>query len=177
MGFKLSGKAKEVIAVVAPTLGAALGGPLGGLAGQIIGGIVGGNDPKALEEALLTQKPETLLALRKAEQEFKLRLKELEIEEDKLVFGDRSNARELAKLDMTPHKTISALFIGGYFLIFVAIASGTIVPDESQLENVRTLLTMLGTSIPMILAFWFGSNSGSKEKTALLFQSKPADSN
>lgn len=175
MAFHLSEKAKDVIKVVAPTLGVALGGPLGGLAGQILGGLVSGDDPKALEEAVLTQKPETLLALRKAEQDFKLKLKELDIEEDKLVIADRTNARELAKVDMSPHKLISALFIGGYFLIFAAVAAGVVVPDESQQENVKTLLTMLATSIPMILAFWFGSTAGGMSKNAMLYQSKPAD--
>jgi hypothetical protein len=173
MGLKLSDKVKKTISVVAPTLGAALGGPLGGLAGQILSGLVGGEDPKALEEAILTQKPETLLALKQAENDFKVKLRELEIEEDKLVFNDRGNARDLAKVDMGPHKLLSLTFIGGYFVIFASLASGIIEPPESQQENVRTLMTMLATSIPMILAFWFGSTSGSAQKTFMLHQSKP----
>jgi hypothetical protein len=168
MGFKLGNKAKEVIAVVAPTLGAALGGPLGGLAGQILGGIVSGNDPKALEESILTQKPETLIALRKAEQEFKVKLRELDIEEDKLVFNDRANARDLAKADMGPHKVLSLVFIGGYFLILAAFFVGKIEIDPAMREPFLILLGVITANVPSIMQFWFGTSSGSQRKTDIL---------
>ena len=94
MKINLSDKAKNVIKVVAPTLGAALGGPLGGLAGQILGGLVGGDAAK-LEDALLTQKPETLLALRQAEQSFTLKLEELGVERERISMADRASARDM----------------------------------------------------------------------------------
>jgi hypothetical protein len=170
MAFKISDKAKDVIKVIAPTLGAALGGPLGGLAGQILGGLVAGNDPKALEESLLTQKPETLIALRKAEQDFKVKLKELDIEEDKLVYQDRSNARELAKTDMGPHKVLSLVFIGGYFMILAAFFVGKIEINASVMQPFLILIGVLTANIPSIMQFWFGTSSGSQRKTDLLVE-------
>jgi hypothetical protein len=168
MGLKLSDKVKKTISVVAPTLGAALGGPLGGLAGQILGGLVGGEDPKALEEAILTQKPETLLALKQAENDFKVKLRELEIEEDKLVFNDRGNARDLAKVDMGPHKMLSLIFIGGYFIILAAFFVGKIEVAQEMREPFLILLGVITANVPAIMQFWFGTSSGSQRKTDIL---------
>lgn len=168
MAFKLSEKAKQVISVVAPTLGAALGGPLGGLAGQVLGGLVNGDDPKALEESILTQKPETLLALKKAEQDFKVKLRELDIEEDKLVYNDRANARDLAKADMGPHKVLSLVFIGGYFMILAAFFVGQVEINETLREPFLILLGVITANVPSIMQFWFGTSSGSQRKTDLL---------
>jgi hypothetical protein len=174
MSLRLNDKVRDAIKIIAPTLGAALGGPLGGLAGQVLGGLVGG-DSASVEQAILEQKPETLLALKKAEQEFKVRLKELEIEEDKLVYTDRSNARDLAKVDMGPHKVLSLVFIGGYFIILAAFFVGKIEISASVMQPFLILIGVLTANIPSIMQFWFGTSSGSQRKTDLLYQSKPAD--
>ena len=175
MKLKLSDKAKDVIKVIAPTLGTALGGPLGGLAGQILGGLVGGGSNKDLEDALLTQAPETMLALRKAEQEFQTKLAELGVEEDRIAMADRVSARELAKVNMKPQMWLSGLFIGGYFAVFLAVATGAIEPAPGQQRTIDLLLGMLATGIPMVMAFWFGSTAGSQAKSAMLANSRPDD--
>lgn len=169
MALKLNEKVRDAIKVIAPTLGTALGGPLGGLAGQVLGGLLGG-DSKAVEQAILEQKPETLLALKKAEQDFKVRLKELEIEEDKLVFTDRANARDLAKVDMGPHKLLSLVFIGGYFIILAAFFVGKLEIDTSMREPFLVLLGVITANVPSIMQFWFGTSSGSQRKTDLLVE-------
>ncbi len=169
MGFKLSGKAKDVIKVVAPTLGAALGGPLGGLAGQILGGIVSGSQAN-LEEALLTQKPETLLALKQADNDFKLKLREMDINEEEVFAADRASARELAKVDMGPHKILSLLFIGGYFIIMAAFFVGKVDVDPTLKEPFLILIGVITANVPSIMQFWFGTSSGSQRKTDLLVE-------
>jgi len=169
MALKLNEKVRDAVKVIAPTLGAALGGPLGGLAGQILGGLLGG-DSKAVEQAILEQKPETLLALKKAENDFKVRLKELDIEEDKLVFNDRANARDLAKVDMGPHKLLSLVFIGGYFIILAAFFVGKVEIDSSLREPFLILLGVITANVPSIMQFWFGTSSGSQRKTDLLIE-------
>ena len=166
--FKFSDKAKEVISAVAPTLGKALGGPLGGLAGNMIAAAIGGGDQKAAEDALLAQSPETLLALRKSEQEFAVRMRELGIEESKLAYDDVKDARAMARLNMLPQIVIASTFIGGYFLVLLALLFGTLEVSESAKNIVDTMLLVLGGAIPMILQFFFGSSVGSREKTALL---------
>lgn len=176
MKFKISDKAKSVITTVAPTLGAALGGPLGALAGNVLAAAVGGNNAAAVEEALLTQKPETLLALRKAEQEFQLKLAELDVDLERLAVTDRGSARDLAKINMRPQLWISALFLGGYFGVLIMRMAGVLEPDASDKEIINTLMSVLTTGVPLILMFWFGSTAGSAVKSSLLAQSKPADS-
>ena len=84
MKLKLSDKAIATIKAVAPGLAAALGGPLAGAAAGALVSALGG-DEKAAEAALLTQDPATLLALRKAEQEFAVRMRELDIEPERLA--------------------------------------------------------------------------------------------
>lgn len=174
MKLKLSDKARDVIQVVAPTLGTALGGPLGGLAGQILGSLVGG-DSKKLEDALLTQAPETMLALRKAEQEFQLKLAELGIEEERIAMADRVSARDMAKVNMKPQLWISALFLGGYFGVLILRMIGVLEPDAQDKEIINTLMSVLTTGVPLILMFWFGSTAGSAVKSQLLAESKPAN--
>lgn len=169
--LKISDKAKGVIGAIAPTLGAALGGPLGALAGNVISAALGGKD---VEQALIEQKPETLLALRKAEQDFVVKLEELGVERERIGMADRASARDLAKLDMRPQMLISATFLGGYFLILGLRMAGVFESQEDRV--VDNLLTALTYGVPLILAFWFGSTAGSATKSALLAASKPADS-
>jgi hypothetical protein len=166
--LRISDKAKNVISAIAPTLGAALGGPLGGLAGNVISAALGGGD---IDKAILAQNPETLLALRKAEQEFELKLQELGVEKERIAMADRVSARDMAKVNMKPQMVISACFLGGYFLVLVLRMGG--VFDGKEDKVVDSLLTALTYGVPLILAFWFGSTAGSAVKSQLLYQSKP----
>lgn len=172
MKLKVSDKAKNVIATVAPTLGAALGGPLGALAGNVISAALGGKD---VEQALVEQKPETLLALRKAEQDFVLKLEELGVERERIEMADRVSARDMAKVNMKPQLWISGLFLGGYFGVLVMRMGGILEPDASDREIINTLMSVLTTGVPLILAFWFGSTAGSAVKSELLYRSKSPD--
>lgn len=177
MKIKLGEKAKEVIKVIAPGLGTALGGPLGGLAGNILADVLLGKDgdKSKLEETILNQTPENILKLRAAEQQWQLSMRQLEIDEEKLHATDRASARDLAKIDMTPHKWLSGLFIGGYFTIIYGIMSGTLEIDVDGKEYMVMLLGVLTAAIPTILQFWFGSSSGSQRKSQLLAESVPAE--
>jgi len=177
MGFKLnlSDKTKGIISTVAPTLGAALGGPLGALAGNVIAAAVGSKDSKAVEDALLTQKPETLLALRKAEQDFTIQLENLGVERDRIAMADRVSARDLAKVDMRPQMILSTVFIGGYFGLLALLMLGSVILEGVAKEQFPILLGVLTAGIPMVLQFWFGTSSGSQVKSFLLQQSRPAN--
>lgn len=168
MSLRLSEKAKKVVSVVAPSLGAALGGPLGGLAGQILGGLVSGGKVSDIEEAILTQKPETLLALKKLEQDYILKLEELGVEQSKVEASDRSSARDLAKVNMRPQMMLSLLFIGGYFIILSAFFVGKIEISPELKEPFLILLGVITANVPSIMQFWFGTSSGSQRKTDLL---------
>lgn len=170
MKLKISDKVKNIISTVAPTLGAALGGPLGAMAGNVISAALGGGD---IETMLLEQNPETMLALRKAEQEFLVKLEELGVEKERIAMADRVSARDMAKVNMKPQIVISAVFLGGYFTVLILRMSGAFeVQDDKVVDN---LLTALTYGVPLVLAFWFGSTAGSQAKSVMLANSKPAD--
>lgn len=164
--MRLSDKAKQIIGAVAPTLGAALGGPLGGLAGNVLASVVGGGDASKVEAAILGQNPETLLALKKADQEFTARMRELDIREEELAGQDRASARGLFSVNQRPQIWLSVLFVGGYFLFLALLVSGDVHIPESIKDTVLLLLGVITREVPTIMQFWFGSSIGSKTKEA-----------
>lgn len=157
---KLSEKVKSIIATIAPTLGTALGGPLGGMAGVILSNTLGGKD---IEEAILSGNPEVMLKIKEAETNFQLKLKELGIEEERIAAGDRSSARDLAKVNSRPPEIISYLIMGIYVSILTYLLITRLYP-----EAVTFMLGALFREMPTIMQFWFGSSAGSKEKSNAL---------
>jgi hypothetical protein len=168
---KLSDKAKNIISTIAPTLGA-LGGPLGAMAGNVISAALGDGD---INKVLIEQKPETLLALRKAEQEFELKLEELGVEKERIAMADRASAREMAKVNMVPQMVLSGVFVVGYFSIFWLLLYENIELNIRQATMVNVLMGVLTAGVIKIMDFWFGSTAGSQAKSVMLANSKPAD--
>lgn len=168
--MKLSDKARQVIATVAPGIGAALGGPLGGLAGNMIADALGGTGN--VEQALAEQKPETLLALKQADQAFAEKMRELDIDEERLEAGDRADARALAKVDMRPHIWLTGLFIVGYFGLLYLLLSGNVQIPPALHDLSLALIGVITANVPTIMAFWFGSSHGSIQKTEILRQAQ-----
>jgi hypothetical protein len=85
---------KNMVGALAPTLGSALGGPLGGQAASVIAGVLGcKSDPKSINQAIQAATPEQMLELKKAEQNFELQMKELEVDVFKLEVADKQDAR------------------------------------------------------------------------------------
>ena len=161
-------KVKDVIGSVAPTVGAALGGPLGGVAGKIIRDALGVDSDKAAIEALQVD-PQAVLKLKTAEIEFDKFVIASEIDLAELGAADRQNARTAAKtVNFWPQVVLSSLFVAGYFIIFLLMMTGKITPVDGFKDMVLILLGVLGAEVTRIMAFWFGSSMGSKEKTAKL---------
>ena len=72
---------KNLVGTVAPTIGQALGGPMGGMAANMIADVLGcKNDPKSIQQAMDNATPEQMLQLKKAESDFKVKMKELEVD-------------------------------------------------------------------------------------------------
>lgn len=160
---------KEVVAVVAPTMGAALGGPLGGAAGNMIAKAMGkpGATPEQLEEAVVNATPEELKAIREADREFEKFLKEADIKLVDIDAQDRANAREREKAlrDWTP-MILSFAITGGFFgILFYILLKGLPMTGTDAL---LLMLGALGTSWGSIVAYYFGSSAGSKAKDAAL---------
>jgi hypothetical protein len=87
---------KKIVGSVAPVLATALGGPLAGVATKAVAAAVLGK-PEAKESdiaaALAGATPEQLAALKKADQDFAVRMRELDIDLDRLASEDRDSAR------------------------------------------------------------------------------------
>lgn len=161
--MNLGDKAKQILRTVAPMLGTAIGGPFGAMAGSILSAALGtpAGDEKAAEAALLSATPEALLALRKADQDFAVRMKELGIEESKLVYDDIANARgrEIAVRDTTP-RNLAYLVIGFTGIVILATMLG-LTKVETALAG--TLIGYLVAECRSALTYYFGSSQGSKD--------------
>ncbi len=162
---------KELVKSVAPVLGTALGGPFGGMASRWLAGRLLGDEnagESALEAAISTASPDTFVRLRELDNEFRLEMKRIGLEEKQLEAGDRADARSLAKVNMTPHMVISAIYVLAFALVLYVVFSGELTMTQMQERVMMYLLGILSAGLLQIMNFWFGSSSGSKEKTAKL---------
>ena len=162
--MNLGDKAKQILGTLAPMLGTAIGGPFGALAGAALSQALGtpAEDGKATEAALLSANPDILLKVKQAEQDFTVRMKELGISEDKLVFDDIANARarEIAVRDNTP-RNLAYLVLGFAGACIAATLMGFTKVDSAL---AGTLIGYLVAEARSALAYYFGSSQGSKSK-------------
>ena len=153
--------AKATLAVVAPALASAFGTPVAGAAVSAIIGALG-LAPDATEEqaatAVVGATAAQLIELQKADKEFALSLKQLEIDAAKLTYDDKANARarEAAVKDHTPAILAAGLTVGFFGLLSVMLFHA--VPDgSSTLLNV--MLGSLGSSFGMMVAYYYGASA------------------
>ena len=154
-------KVKGLIGSLAPTLGAALGGPVGGAAASMLADVLGCDPvPQKIERALAQATPEQLAEIKKAELDFEVRMKELEVDVFALETKDIQNARESFSEDWTARAIalLSIVLFGGYVLLV------TVQPaDDNDLNVVNLVLGYLGGIVSSVVSFYFGaSKSGSK---------------
>ena len=167
---KSRGKLKRLIAGAAPQLAHALGGPLAGAAvAQISRAVFGetGADEETLADALAQASPDHLIALKKAEHEFQIALREASLDALRIDAGDRANARQrqIALADWTP-SVIGGLIILGFFIVLgVMVARQLPVGAETEFS---IMLGALATMTAAVVNYFFGSSAGSKEKTRLM---------
>lgn len=162
---------KGIVSSIAPTIGTALCGPIGGTAVKFLADKFLGNENATedeLREAILGAKPEDLVKIKSLESEFKLQMRKLDIDIERLHQLDRASARDLAKTDIKPHVVFSVLFIGGYFVILILIMNGGVKIDDKIFAVFTTVFGVVTASIQQIMNFWFGSSKGSKDKTTAL---------
>lgn len=167
--MNLAKDALHVLQTVAPTIAKATLGPFGGLAAAAISAILGTppTDVEATSAALLNATPDQLLALKKAEQDFQVQMKQLGIDEEKLAYEDTANARsrEIATKDSTP-KYMAYLITIGFFGVL-----GYLVVEGKPVSGGDVMLVMvgsLGTAWTGIISYYFGSSVGSASKTDAL---------
>ena len=159
---------KSIVASVAPVLGTALGGPFGGMAAKFLGNALTGDENTSedvLEEMVTNANPDLMFKIKELDSTFKLEMKRIGLKEKQLVVDDRKDARKLFSVDKRPQIVLSGIFIGGYFVLVYSLITGGFKVDPSQTALVSTLIGVLTAGVANIMQFWFGSSSGSKDKT------------
>jgi hypothetical protein len=157
----------NLVKTVAPSIATAVGGPLAGMATRAISEALLGK-PDGTEDELLeaakSATPEQLLALKQAEQNFVIRMRELDVDLERISNADRSNAREreVKTGDYTPKLLAAAVTFGFFGVLFWMIAYGLPVNGG---EAMLVMLGTLGTAWGAIVSYYFGSSAGSREKT------------
>jgi len=162
---------------LAPLLGTALGGPLGGAAAAFVADKLGldSQDVKAVSEVLSSGKmtPDQISALKLAEIDFQKFLETNKIKLEEVAAADRNSARDLLKTTRSQVPAILTFGITiGYFVVLLGMMMKMFQIADSQVMLI--MLGQLGTAWGVTIAFWFGTTSGSKDKTDMLANSQPA---
>ena len=162
----------NLVRTVAPSIATAVGGPLAGMATRAISeALLGKPDGTEAElvEAAKVATPEQLLALKNAEQDFAVRMRELDVDLERIDAADRNSARdrEVKTRDLTPRFLAAAVTFGFFGVLSWMIANG--LPANGG-EAMLVMLGTLGTAWGAIISYYFGSSAGSREKTDQLNQ-------
>ena len=114
------GAIKNIIGSLAPTLGQALAGPLGGTAAAAIASVLGcSTEPKVLEKAVQNATPEQLAQIKRADNDFKVQMKQLDVDVFALQTADTQDARKFFNKDWTARiiAVLCVVFFGCYIFM------------------------------------------------------------
>ena len=159
-----------LLAQVAPTVATALGGPLAGLAVKTLSEAMFGHQDASesdVSAALMNATPEQLQKLKEIDATFKLKMKELDIDLERISAGDRDSARnmQINTNDWIP-RVLAILITVGFFGILVWMLIKGMPPTGT--EALLMMLGALGTAWTGVVNFYYGSSAGSKAKTDAL---------
>jgi hypothetical protein len=168
--MELLAKFGPLLGQVAPTIATALGGPLAGVAVKTLSNALFGHEDGTEEQvfaAMANATPEQLAAIKKIDADFKMQMKSLDIDLERIAAGDRDSARKMQSemKDWTP-KALAFFITFGFFgaLIWIMVFG---IPQTGT-EVLLMMLGSLSTSWTGVMQFYFGSSAGSKAKNDLL---------
>ena len=166
-----------LIGSVAPTIATALGGPVAGMAVKAISGALFGHDSATEDEirtVLANPTGDQLAALKKIDADFKVQMKALDIDLERIAAGDRASARDMQKetKDWIPRALAVSVTVGFFAILLYMLIYG--LPTTGN-EALLLLLGALQTAWGGIIAFYFGSSSGSQQKDKMIYNSKPLE--
>lgn len=166
---------KDTLKTLAPTVLSAALGPVGAGIVTAIGSIMGISEPtqdkiaKAFTDGQLTS--EQIAQIKTLELQLQAEEKERGFKYAELEFKDRDSARQREMSTKDHTNQILAFTIIGAFIAMVAATLLGYAKVESVLAG--TLVGYLSAKAEQVLAYYFGSSSGSKQKTDLLAQANP----
>lgn len=149
-------KIKNLIGTLAPTIGTALGSPLAGMAANVVAEALGCKpEAKSIEQAIQQATPEQMLELKKAETDFEIKLKELDVDIFALETADIQDARTKFNRDWTPRVLGFATILGFLGYIFLV----TLQPPDANSDTIVSLvLGYLGGLASAVISFYFGAS-------------------
>ncbi|MHC1728325.1 MAG: hypothetical protein AB9866_20370 [Syntrophobacteraceae bacterium] len=120
-----------------------------------------------LSAAVACASPDDLLKLKQADFEFKTKMKELDVDLERIASEDRSSAREREKTVRDRIPGVLSIFLTiGFFGVFACMLWRNPPPGSKDVLNV--MLGSLGTGWIRMLAYYFGSSAESVEKNVIL---------
>lgn len=161
-------EAKHILGTVAPMIATATLGPFAPLANTLISKVFGTTpgDSSAASAALAAATPDQLLALKKAEEDFQVQMKQLNISEEKLTFDDTASARNMAvqTKDSTPR------YLSYMLLIFTGAVIAATMLGYTKVDSALagSLVGYLVSENKAVMQFWFGSSAGSQSKDSTI---------
>jgi len=162
---------------IAPTIATALGGPVAGIAVKALSSaLLGHQDGTEEDIALALSNPtgDQLAQLKKIDADFKVQMKSLDIDLERISAGDRASARDMQKetKDWIPRALAIGVTVGFFSIMIYMLIYG--LPTSGN-EAILLLLGALQTAWGGIIAFYFGSSSGSQKKDTMIYNSKPLE--
>lgn len=161
---------KRVVGTVAPTIATALGGPLAGMAVTAIGGALGlgdGVNEESIAAKLAGATPADLLALKKADQEFAVRMRELDIDLERIGAGDRDSARKMqVETRSWAPGILASVVVAGFIASSVAVLGGWVegLKDPLIAALVGSVIGNITAATMLVLNFYFGTSASSRTK-------------
>ncbi len=165
----------KMIADFAPTLGTAIGSIvpggalIGGAAGKVLQSIFGTSEPDKLIAAIAAD-PDAALKLQQAENQFRLDMMKLDLDETKAFLGDvqSARAREIATVQATGSRDVHLyilawVMVSGFFALLGCLLFVTIPNDQSGV--VSMLFGALSAGFGGVVSYFFGSSKGSSDKS------------
>lgn len=163
MDFKSIG---PLLQQIAPTIATALGGPIAGMAVKTLSTAIFGHGDGTeadISTAIAEANPETLAKIKQIDADFKVRMKQLDIDLEKIASDDRDSARgrEMVVRDWTP-RILAAGVCCGYFFVLMWMFNKGMPPSGA--EAMLMMLGALQTGFTGVLSYYFGSSAGSRAK-------------
>lgn len=170
---------KKMLGTVAPWIGAAATGGVPALVGMAAAqvGQAFGSDVKptldAIGQAISGATPDQMLALKQADNEFAVKMKELGFQNEQALLqiaaDDRASARAMhtAVRDFsTP--ILSFAVTAAFFLTLYIVLTKSLNIDPSMRDVVMIMIGNLCSTFTQVMNFRFGTSVGSKDKTEII---------